>query len=198
MNDVLNEYAKRLAKEAHMPETIISPRFTLQANEETARVLFDTYKPLTDEQVMVLRDAQIILNGRGKITIGAQIARFRLDEAARAERTKAEREKRELEEKQKRELDALGGTAAAEAGWCALRMVNPSIDRTGVNGAKVEKFADLPHPKKVEYARFAKGLLDSVTSARMDRIPDNTRWTNYRHDVVLTLADGHKYTRKGQ
>ncbi|MFC9514591.1 hypothetical protein ACFTSD_02565 [Nocardiaceae bacterium NPDC056970] len=62
----------------------------------------------------------------------------------------SELSKAETEAANAAELEALGGTAAAQRAWEALKSVKPTIDG-------VDTFTELPHLKKVEYATLAKG-----------------------------------------
>ncbi|NKZ90479.1 hypothetical protein GS966_11095 [Rhodococcus hoagii] len=57
----------------------------------------------------------------------------------------------ETEAERAAELEALGGTAAAQRAWEALKASKPTVDG-------VDSFDELPHLKKVEYATLAKGV----------------------------------------
>lgn len=62
---------------------------------------------------------------------------------------------------ERRELEASGEDvrAAAEAGWNALRVKNPKVDREDGAGNEISAFEDLPHKVKLNYLTFAAGAL---------------------------------------
>lgn len=66
------------------------------------------------------------------------------------------------EDEQRAELEAFGADVAkaAEAGWNALRVKNPKVDRsTGKFDDDIQAFSDLPHKLKLNYLTFAQGAL---------------------------------------
>lgn len=92
--------------------------------------------------------------------------------------------KREEAEAERNELEALGGVAAAKAGWNAMRKANPNHD----GAAQYPTFDDLPHAKKVEYATFAQGMFKATAQVSMTQ-----RAGTGRNELVFTMADGSKY-----
>lgn len=62
---------------------------------------------------------------------------------------------------ERRELEAFGEDVrvAAAAGWDALRVKNPKVDREDGAGNEIRVFEDLPHKVKLNYLTFTAGAL---------------------------------------
>jgi len=87
-------------------------------------------------------------------------------------------------------LAAYGGTAAAEAGWNALRQHNPKVDRS-TGERDINSFDELPHALKLNYAAFAFGVLNpgaKLSKARRFEtfrdVPEGLRVVDRQGDVV--------------
>ncbi|MCW2092443.1 UNVERIFIED_ORG: hypothetical protein M2328_005723 [Rhodococcus erythropolis] len=112
-------------------------------------------------------------------------------EAAEAAQELAEAEAAEEKaSEQAAVLAAYGGTAAAEAGWNALRQHNPKVDRS-TGERDINSFDELPHALKLNYAAFAFGVLNpgaKLSKARRFEtfrdVPEGLRVVDRQGDVV--------------